>query len=122
MIEDLKKIRALLPRAQKKALIILSFLLLIGMFFEILGLGILLPILTILLNPEQLSEVLAYFTIVDLTVFSYNEVMVFCLLSLFLIYIFQNIRQKPYQKKQRRKISYLVPSPFKNKINYCTNH
>ena len=73
MIEDFKKIRALLPRAQKKALIILSFLLLIGMFFEILGLGILLPILTILLNPEQLSEILVYVTIVDLTVFSYNE-------------------------------------------------
>ena len=91
MIEDFKKIRALLPRAQKKALIILSFLLLIGMFFEILGLGILLPILTILLNPEQLSEVLAYFTKVDLTVFSYNEVMVFCLLSLFFIYVFKTL-------------------------------
>ena len=91
MIEDFKKIRALLPRAQKKALIILSFLLLIGMFFEILGLGILLPILTILLNPEQLSEVLAYVTIVDLTVFSYNELMVFCLLSLFFIYVFKTL-------------------------------
>lgn len=91
MIEDFKKIRALLPRAQKKALIILSFLLLIGMFFEILGLGILLPILTILLNPEQLSEVLAYVTIVDLTVFSYNEVMLFCLLSLFFIYVFKTL-------------------------------
>ena len=91
MIEDFKKIRALLPRAQKKALIILSFLLLIGMFFEILGLGILLPILTILLNPEQLSEVLAYVTIFDLTVFSYNEVMVFCLLSLFFIYVFKTL-------------------------------
>ena len=91
MIEDVNKIRALLPRAQKKALIILSFLLLIGMFFEILGLGILLPILTILLNPEQLSEVLAYVTIFDLTVFSYNEVMVFCLLSLFFIYVFKTL-------------------------------
>lgn len=91
MIADFKKIRALLPRAQKKALIILSFLLLIGMFFEILGLGILLPILTILLNPEQLSEVLAYVTIVDITVFSYNEVMVFCLLSLFFIYVFKTL-------------------------------
>ena len=91
MIEDFKKISALLPRAQKKALIILSFLLLIGMFFEILGLGILLPILTILLNPGQLSEVLAYVTIVDLTVFSYNELMVFCLLSLFFIYVFKTL-------------------------------
>ena len=91
MIADFKKIRALLPRAQKKALIILSFLLLIGMFFEILGLGILLPILTILLNPEQLSEILVYITIVDITVFSFNEVMVFCLLSLFFIYVFKTL-------------------------------
>ncbi len=89
MIKDLKKIRALLPRQQKKALIILSGLLLIGMFFEILGLGILLPILTILLNPDELSEVLAFITIVDLTVFSYNEVLLFSLFSLFFIYVFK---------------------------------
>ena len=77
MIKDFKKIRALLPREQKRALIILSGLLLVGMFLEILGLGILLPILTILLNPEQLSNVLAHFTFIDLKAFNYNDIVVF---------------------------------------------
>ena len=38
MIKDYRKIRDLLPQEQKTALIILSVLLLFGMFFEILGL------------------------------------------------------------------------------------
>ena len=86
MIKDFKKIRALLTIEQKRALIILSGLLLIGMFFEILGLGMLLPILTILLNPAQLSEVFVHINFVDLDVFSYNDIVVFCLFSLFFIY------------------------------------
>ena len=60
------------------------------MFFEILGLGILLPILTILLNPDQLSEFLSYISFVDLTIFSYNNIVVFCLLSLFIIYVIKS--------------------------------
>ena len=91
MIKDFKKIRALLPREQKRALIILSGLLLVGMFLEILGLGILLPILTILLNPEQLSNVLAHFTFIDLKAFNYNDVVVFSLFSLFFVYIFKTL-------------------------------
>tara|TARA_B100000925_G_C22008550_1_gene474894 strand:+ start:303 stop:2036 length:1734 start_codon:yes stop_codon:yes gene_type:complete len=87
MIKDFKKIRALLAIEQKRALIILSGLLLIGMFFEILGLGMLLPILTILLNPAQLSEVFVHINFVDLDVFSYNDIVVFCLFSLFFIYV-----------------------------------
>ena len=87
MIKDFKKIRALLTIEQKRALIILSGLLLIGMFFEILGLGMLLPILTILLNPAQLSEVFVHINFVDLDVFSYNDIVVFCLFSLFFIYV-----------------------------------
>ena len=91
MIKDFKKIKALLHREQKRALIILSGLLLVGMFFEILGLGMLLPILTILLNPEKLSNVLAYFTFIDLKAFNYNDIVVFSLLSLFFVYIFKTI-------------------------------
>ena len=90
MIKDYRKIRDLLPQEQKTALIILSVLLLFGMFFEILGLGILLPILTILLNPDQLSEFLSYISFVDLTIFSYNNIVVFCLLSLFIIYVIKS--------------------------------
>ena len=89
MIKDFKKIRALLHREQKRALIILSGLLLVGMFFEILGLGMLLPILTILLNPDQLS-VLDYITFIDLF-FNYILRLSFYFFIIFCIYIFKTL-------------------------------
>ncbi len=91
MIKDFKKIKALLHREQKRALIILSGLLLVGMFFEILGLGMLLPILTILLNPDQLWKVLDYITFVDHSLYTYTEVVVFSLFSLFFVYTFKTL-------------------------------
>jgi len=47
-----KKLFYLLPLSKKKQLLVLSFLLLIGMFFEMLGLGLLIPTLTIILNTN----------------------------------------------------------------------
>ena len=47
-----KKTAFLLSKSQKKELIILLFLLIIGIFFEMLGLGILLPALTIMLDSD----------------------------------------------------------------------
>lgn len=47
-----KKTAFLLSKFQKKELIILLFLLIIGIFFEMLGLGILLPALTVMLDSD----------------------------------------------------------------------
>lgn len=46
----------LLTPGQKRALIVLTFLLLIGMMFEMLGLGILLPALSLILNADLSKE------------------------------------------------------------------
>ena len=51
-MRQFSKVLYLLNSLQKKQLIILGFLLLIGTFFEMLGLGILLPGLGIILNPN----------------------------------------------------------------------
>ena len=51
----------------------------------------LLPILTILLNPDQLSKVLDYITFVDHSLYTYTEVVVFSLFSLFFVYIFKTL-------------------------------
>ena len=47
-----KKTAYLLSKTQKKELIILLFLLIIGIFFEMIGLGILLPALTLMLDSD----------------------------------------------------------------------
>ena len=55
MISELKKINFLITKRQRKGLVVLTFLLFIGMVFEIFGLGILIPALSILLDPEMIE-------------------------------------------------------------------
>jgi ABC-type multidrug transport system fused ATPase/permease subunit len=52
----INKILFLLTSAQKKSLIVLSVLMLIGMLFEMLGLGILLPALSLMLKADILKD------------------------------------------------------------------
>ena len=56
MISTLKKINFLITKRQRKGLVILTFLLFIGMIFEAFGLGILVPALSVLLNPDLLQS------------------------------------------------------------------
>jgi ABC-type bacteriocin/lantibiotic exporter with double-glycine peptidase domain len=56
MISELKKINFLITKRQRKGLVILTFLLFIGMIFEAFGLGILIPALSILLDPEVIDK------------------------------------------------------------------
>ena len=52
MLSTLKKINFLIIKRQRIGLVILTFLLFIGMFLEIFGLGILIPTISIILDPE----------------------------------------------------------------------
>lgn len=52
MLSVLKKINFLITKRQRIGLVILTFLLFIGMFLEIFGLGILIPTISIILDPE----------------------------------------------------------------------
>ena len=55
MLEQLKKLNYLITKTQRKGLVILTILLLIGMFFEIIGLGILIPVISFILDPELIE-------------------------------------------------------------------
>ena len=55
MYSILKKINFLITKRQRKGLVVITFLLFIGMVFEIFGLGILIPALSILLDPEMIE-------------------------------------------------------------------
>ena len=58
MLKDFKIINYLITKKEKRTLFVLIFLLIIGMFFEIIGLGIIFPVLKIVLDP---SIVYGYF-------------------------------------------------------------
>ena len=56
MKSTIKKIFFLITKSQRKGLLVLTLLLFIGMFLEVFGLGILIPALSILLDPESLEK------------------------------------------------------------------
>lgn len=56
MNSTIKKINFLVTKRQRKGLIILTLLLFVGMFLEIFGLGILIPGLSIVLDPEMIEK------------------------------------------------------------------
>ncbi|MDA9361350.1 ABC transporter ATP-binding protein/permease [Flavobacteriaceae bacterium] len=70
-MNNYKKLKKIIPTSEHKKLALLVLLLFVGMFFEVLGIGILLPILTAVLDPEILlknqlsSSVLDIFQITD---------------------------------------------------------
>ena len=55
MLSTLKKINFLITKKQRKGLVILTLLLFVGMILEVFGLGILIPALSILLDPEMIE-------------------------------------------------------------------
>ncbi|MDC1393449.1 ABC transporter ATP-binding protein/permease [Flavobacteriaceae bacterium] len=56
MIELINKIRYLIDAKSKKYLILLSILLIIATFLEVFGLGIILPLISIIIDPDYLES------------------------------------------------------------------
>ena len=83
MTKDFIKILKLLNGKQKKFIFYLLVLLLVGMVFEILGIGVLLPIMTAITKPESLMK----FELIDriLKLFNINTTDQFIAFSLFLL-------------------------------------
>ncbi len=93
MITELKKIRFLINRKQKKALVTLTFLLIIGMFFEVIGLGAIIPVISLLIDPNKLMENEFINQNLGLFIIQFDEkdLIFFSLLGLVLLYIFKTI-------------------------------
>lgn len=56
MISTLKKINFIITKRQRKGLVFLTLLLFIGMVLEVFGLGILIPAISLLLDPEMIDK------------------------------------------------------------------
>ena len=106
MISTLKKINFLITKRQKKGLLILTFLLFIGMIFEAFGLGILVPALSVLLNPELLEST-GYLNLVRdfLPDISTQKIIILFLLIVVIIYSIKTIFLVFLTHKQNRFLS-----------------
>ena len=86
-----KKLNILISRKEKRKGLLLTLLLLIGMIFEVLGIGLLLPILTAILNPEILLENEITKSIFDfLQINDKDQIVKVALGSLLLVYILKS--------------------------------
>ena len=97
MLSTLKKINFLITKRQRKGLVILTFLLFVGMILEVFGLGILIPVLSILSDPEMvektplISTIRNYFSQLSdqsfIFLFLAAVVIVYFLKSLFMVFL-----------------------------------
>ena len=88
MIKEIKKIRFMLDKEQRNSLLILSLLLVIGMFLEIIGLGVILPIITFILDFEIFAsnELISEYFGNIIRQYEYNTIAQVMLLGLIIIY------------------------------------
>ena len=122
MIKDFKKINNTLNEKKKKQTLLLFFMLLIGMVFEVLGIGLLLPIITTIVSPEK---IMGYKIIKELNLFldikSEVEFVKFSLLFLIVIYFIKSIFLLYLSYFQNKFISKLTVDTsdflFKNYLN-----
>jgi ABC-type multidrug transport system fused ATPase/permease subunit len=97
MIDVLKKINFLLTIRQRKGLVLLSFLLFFGMILEVFGLGILVPTLNVIIDPQALdtnsliSNIKDFFPQLSDNDFAFNFlifiVLIYFVKSLFLVFL-----------------------------------
>ena len=87
----LNKINFIIGNTYRKKIIFLVVLLFIGMFFEILGLGSLLPVLSLIASPETLKEFSFFNDIIFLNTLTYNYLVLLLLICIGLIYLIKTL-------------------------------
>jgi len=106
MLETLKKINFLITKRQRKGLVILTMLLFVGMILEVFGLGILIPALSILLDPEIIEKTPVLHNIRDhFSELSNQSFLIIFLLSIVLIYFIKTLFLVFLTHKQNRFLS-----------------
>ena len=116
MLEILKKINFLITKGQRKRLIVLVFLLFVGMILEIFGLGILIPILSLLLNPENIDNEFSLIFIKDfLPEVSYQTFVLIFLSFILTVYLVKSLFLVYLNHKQNRFLANLT-AEISNKL------
>ena len=111
MLSTLKKINFLITKRQRKGLVILTLLLFVGMVFEVFGLGILIPVLSILLNPEMIESNLAISNVREVfSNFSNQQFLFITLGFIVILYFLKSLFLVFLTHKQNRFLSNTIAS------------
>ena len=111
MLSTLKKINFLITKRQRKGLVVLTLLLFVGMVFEVFGLGILIPVLSILLNPEMIESNFAISNVREVfSNFSNQQFLFITLGFIVILYFFKSLFLVFLTHKQNRFLSNTIAS------------
>ena len=88
MISSIKKISELISKRQRRGLILLTFLLFIGMIFEIIGLGIIIPLIEAIVEPEKVRSSLNNFLASDLILKITDRQLIYYILTFVVVIYF----------------------------------
>lgn len=88
----IKKYRCLLNRQQRKKIFVLFFVMLFGAFLEVLGVSLMIPLLTAIMQPD-IIETNKYVKLVceTLDIHSYRGFVVVCILALIIVFIVKDL-------------------------------
>lgn len=92
----LQKINAIFDRKQKRQLVILGVMIFIGGFLETLGVSAMIPVVTVLLTPEQIQEYIDRYEILQklcntFHITSVSQLTISLLLLLMAVYVVKNL-------------------------------
>ena len=91
-MDIIKKLRYVLDKKQKQQVIVLAIMVFIGGIFEMVSLTSLLPVVTIITNPESAAENKGYKFVMDLLgVDEVSDLMIPILVALIVLYLVKNV-------------------------------
>lgn len=115
MLNILTKINSLITNKQRRGTIILMILLFIGMVLEVFGLGILIPMINILLDPEMVENTFGLRSMKDFFPnFSHRDFVLFFLGVILLLYIVKTLFQVFLTYKQNTFLNNVVATISNN--------
>ncbi len=115
MLNILTKINSLITNKQRRGTIILVILLFIGMILEVFGLGILIPMINILLDPEMVENTFGLRSMKDFFPnFSHRDFVLFFLGVILLLYIVKTLFQVFLTYKQNTFLNNVVATISNN--------
>lgn len=115
MLNILTKINSLITNKQRRGTIILMILLFIGMILEVFGLGILIPMINILLDPEMVENTFGLRSMKDFFPnFSHRDFVLFFLGVILLLYIVKTLFQIFLTYKQNTFLNNVVATISNN--------
>lgn len=110
-ISMLQKINYIFDKKQKRDLVILSILILIGGAFETLGVSMIVPVVTIIVEPEKIRAAIAKWPVLENMISAFgldtdNKLIIAMLVSLIAIFVLKNLFMTYLSYKQSYFIAY----------------